>query len=334
MLRTHTCGDLRESDVKKVVTLSGWVDTRRDHGGIIFIDLRDRFGITQVVFEPTHNKELHKKTEKIRREYVIQVKGSVRRRGCGLENPKLSTGKIEVLADEMRIFSESQALPIEIDDRKVANEDMRLKYRYLDLRRPAMQKALAFRHKVISAARDYFDKHGFLEIETPMLLKSTPEGARDYVVPSRVNPGHFYALPQSPQLYKQILMIAGFDRYYQVARCLRDEDLRADRQPEHTQFDFEMSFVTQDDIRDFTESLCKHIFSEALGLKLDKFPVFSYDEAMRRFGTDKPDIRFGLELADVTGIVKKSDFTVFKSVAEDGGAVMCQIGRASCRERV
>ncbi len=323
MLKTNTCGELKKSDVRKQVTLCGWVDSRRDHGGIIFIDLRDRYGLTQIVFEPTHNKETHHASEKLRREFVIQVKGHVRPRGEGLENPKLATGEIEILADEMHIFSESETPPIEIDDRKVANEELRLKYRYLDLRRPSMQKNLEFRHKVVKAARDHFNDHGFLEIETPLLIKSTPEGARDYVVPSRVNPGQFYALPQSPQLYKQILMIAGMDKYYQVARCLRDEDLRADRQPEHTQFDLEMSFATQQDIQDFVESLMHHIYKETLGITLSKFPTIPYKESMEKYGSDKPDIRFDLEIKDVTEIVRKSDFGVFKSVAETGGKVKC-----------
>lgn len=323
MLRTHTCGELNKDGVKKKVTLCGWVDSRRDHGGIIFVDLRDRYGITQVVFEPTHSKKVHETAEKLRREFVIKVDGHVRMRGEGLTNPKLATGEIEILSDDVVIISESETPPIEIDDRKIANEDMRLKFRYLDLRRESMQKALEFRHKVVTSARDYFNSHNFLEIETPLLIKSTPEGARDYVVPSRVNPGHFYALPQSPQLYKQILMVAGFDRYYQVARCLRDEDLRADRQPEHTQFDLEMSFATQQDIRDFVEGLYKQIFKNTLKKELEKFEVFSYNDAMERFGSDKPDIRFSLELTDVTDIVKKSDFSVFKNVAETGGKIRC-----------
>jgi aspartyl-tRNA synthetase len=323
MLRTNTCGELNKDNVKKNVTLCGWVDSRRDHGGIIFVDLRDRYGLTQIVFEPTHSKNVHETAEKLRREFVIQAKGHVRMRGEGLTNPKLATGEIEILVEEVTILSESETPPIDIDDRKVANEDMRLKYRYLDLRRPSMQKALEFRHKVVTSARNYFNSHKFLEIETPLLIKSTPEGARDYVVPSRVNPGHFYALPQSPQLYKQILMIAGFDRYYQVARCLRDEDLRADRQPEHTQFDLEMSFAEQEDIRQFVEGLYKHIFKETLGVTLDDFPAFSYNDSMERFGSDKPDIRFSLELKDVTDIVKKSDFGVFKTVAETGGKIRC-----------
>jgi len=313
MRRTNTCGELTKKDVGKKVVLDGWTQSRRDHGGLIFIDLRDRHGLTQIVFDPSHNKETHKMAEHIGREFVLEINGKIRDRKTGMINPNMKTGEIEVLVDELSILNKSETPPIEIDDNKEANEETRLKYRYLDLRRPAMQKRIALRHKIVTTARDYFNKHDFIEITTPMLVKSTPEGARDYVVPSRVNPGDFYALPQSPQLYKQLLMIAGFDRYYQTAICLRDEDLRADRQPEHMQFDFEMSFVTGDDIREFVEGLYKHLFKEVLNIKLDKFPVLSYKESMERFGTDKPDIRFGLELTDITDIAKKSDFSVFKS---------------------
>jgi len=316
MKRTHTCGELRGKDIKKPVKLCGWNHSRRDHGGIIFIDLRDRYGLTQIVFDPKHKKEVHKIAEKLGREDVLLIDGKVRARGKGLENPKLKTGDIEVLVDKLEIVNKAETPPLEIEDRIEANEDMRLKYRYLDLRRPIMQKRMLMRHKIAQAAREYFDKHDFLEIETPLLVKSTPEGARDYVVPSRVNPGEFYALPQSPQLYKQILMIAGCDRYYQIARCLRDEDLRVDRQPEHTQIDFEMSFIDSDGIREFIEGLYKHLFKEVLGVRLEKFPVFSYKESMDKFGTDKPDIRFELELTDVTDIVKDSDFEVFKKAEQ------------------
>jgi len=316
MRRTNTCGELTKKDVGKKVVLDGWTQSRRDHGGLIFIDLRDKHGLTQIVFDPSHNKDTHKMAEHIGREFVLEIKGKIRDRKSGMINPKLKTGEIEVLVDELKIINKSKTPPIEIDDRIEAGEETRLKYRYLDLRRPIMQKRIALRHKIITTARDYFNKHDFIEITTPMLVKSTPEGARDYIVPSRVNPGKFYALPQSPQLYKQILMIAGFDRYYQTAICLRDEDLRTDRQPEHMQFDFEMSFVTSDDIREFVEGLYKHLFKEVLNIKLDKFPVFTYKEAMERFGVDKPDIRFGLELIDVTDIAKKSDFSVFKDAEQ------------------
>ncbi|MBR9676247.1 aspartate--tRNA ligase [Candidatus Woesearchaeota archaeon] len=319
MHRTHTCGELQEANVEEAVTLSGWVSKPRDHGGVIFVDLRDRHGITQAVFNPEIKD--FKEAEKLRREDVIKIEGVVKKRKEGMENQKVKTGKIEVVVNKLSVFSKADTPPIETDERVEANEDMRLKYRYLDLRRPNMQKHLAFRHQVITAAREHFNKEGFLEIETPLFVKSTPEGARDYVVPSRVNPGEFYALPQSPQLYKQILMIAGMDRYYQVARCLRDEDLRADRQPEHTQFDFEMSFVEQKDILEFTEGLYKYIFKKTLNITLPKFPIFTYDEAMNKYSTDKPDIRFDLFTTDVSKIVKKSDFGVFKSVVESGGLV-------------
>jgi aspartyl-tRNA synthetase len=319
MLRTHTCGELGSKSIDKTVELAGWMQSRRDHGGIIFVDVRDRYGITQIVFDPKHNKKYHSIAEHLSREDVLHIKGKVRARGAGLENPKLKTGKIEVLVDEFEMVAKAEMPPIEVEDRVEANEDLRLKYRYLDLRRPIMQNRLLVRHNVYQAVRDFFNKNDFLEIETPLLVKSTPEGARDYVVPSRVNQGDFYALPQSPQLYKQILMIAGCDRYYQLARCLRDEDLRVDRQPEHTQIDFEMSFVNSDDIRKLVEGLFIHLFKEVLGVKVSDFPIFSYKEAMERFGTDKPDIRFGMELIDVKDIVSKSDFGVFK----DAESVKC-----------
>lgn len=326
MLRTHTCGELRKKDIKEEVKLSGWNHSRRDHGGVIFIDLRDRYGLTQVVFDPSNDKESHKIAEDLGREDVIQVKGKVRFRGKNLVNPNLDTGEIEVLVDEVEILSKSETPPIEIDDHKVSGEDVRLKYRYLDLRRPSMTQNMVLRNKALKAFSDYFQKNSFLFVQTPMLVKSTPEGARDYVVPSRINKGEFYALPQSPQLYKQILMISGMDRYYQIAVCLRDEDLRQDRQPEHTQMDFEMSFATSDDIREFTEGMYKYVFKEVLGKEFKKdFPVFTYKEAMDKYGTDKPDIRFDLFLHDVTGIVAKSDFKVFKSVAEKGGVIKCVV---------
>ncbi|MCB9358469.1 aspartate--tRNA ligase [Candidatus Woesearchaeota archaeon] len=321
--RSHSCGGLSAKEVDAEVSLAGWVDTRRDHGGVIFIDLRDREGLTQIVFNPEFNKDAHGKADQLRREDVIQVKGTVKKRAEGMANPRLKTGEIEVFISELNIINKSETPPIEIDDKKLANEDLRLKYRYLDLRRQVMKERLIFRHKVVTAAREYFNSQNFIEMETPLMVKSTPEGARDYVVPSRVNPGKFYALPQSPQLYKQILMIAGFDRYYQVAKCLRDEDLRQDRQPEHTQFDFEMSFVSADDIRAFVEGLMKHIFKTTLEADLEKFPILTYKESMGKYGTDKPDIRFKLELCDVTDIVVKSDFGVFKDVKNNGGIIKC-----------
>ena len=317
MYRTHTCGELTKKDIKKQVMLAGWSHSRRDHGGVIFIDLRDRYGLTQIVFDPSHNKEVHKQAEHIGREWVLCVKGRIRNRPKGMVNQKLKTGEIEVLVDELRILNKSAVPPLDIDDRTEANEDVRLRYRYLDLRKPKMQFFLAMRHKAAQAARAYLNKEKFLEIESPLLVKSTPEGARDYIVPSRVNPGKFYALPQSPQLYKQILMISGLDRYYQLARCLRDEDLRADRQPEHTQIDLEMSFVEQEDVMNAVEGLYVHIWKEVLKKSIGTpFKKISYAESMEKYGTDKPDLRFGMELVDVTEAVKKSDFSIFKKAEQ------------------
>jgi aspartyl-tRNA synthetase len=324
MKRTHTCGDLRKKDIKKAVRLCGWNHSRRDHGGIIFIDLRDRYGITQIVFDPKHNKEAHKKAESLGREDVLFVEGKVRARGKGLENPKLKTGEIEVLVNKIEILNKSETPPIEIDSRIETNEDMRLKYRYLDLRKPEMQQNILIRHKAVKAVRDFFDKEGFLEIETPILSKSTPEGARDYLVPSRVHPGKFYALPQSPQLFKQLLMVAGFDKYFQIAKCFRDEDLRADRQPEFTQIDVEMSFVDEEDIFDVTERMLKHVWKEILNIDLKiPFPRITYKEAMEKYGSDKPDTRFELFLVDVSDIVKGSGFKVFTDALKSGGKVKC-----------
>ena len=323
MLRTHTCGELRSKDIKKKVVLTGWVQSYRDHGGVIFIDLRDRYGLTQIVFDPSHNKESHKIANELRREWVIMSEGHVRSRG-DLVNPKLKTGEIEVLANSINILSKSDVPPIEIDDEKVAGEDMRLKYRYLDLRRPTMQKNLLNRHKAMKAALNYLDSQNFIHMETPVLMKSTPEGARDYVVPSRVNPGKFYALPQSPQLYKQILMVSGFDRYFQFARCLRDEDLRADRQPEHTQIDIEMSFVEREDVFEIVEGLMKAMWKEVLNVNVKTpFPRISWNDAMNKYGSDKPDLRFGLEFVDVTDIMNESEFQVYKNVIKDKGVVKC-----------
>ena len=310
--RTNTCGELNKSAIKRDVNLCGWVASSRDHGGIIFIDLRDRYGLTQAVFDPKHDKKTHNIAEQLRREDVIAVKGKVRHRGKDLENPNLKTGEIEILVDELEVLSKADVPPLEIEDRVEANEDMRLKYRYLDLRRPKMQGHLLVRHNAAQAAREYLNKNNFLEIETPILVRATPEGARDYIVPSRINPGKFYALPQSPQLYKQILMVSGFDRYYQLARCLRDEDLRADRQPEHTQIDLEMSFVNAEDVMDLVEELYKYMMKKVLNVDIKySFPKISHKEAMEKYGSDKPDLRFGLEFIDVTEIAKKSDFQVF-----------------------
>lgn len=313
MKRTHTCGELAEKEAGKKVLLDGWCHSRRDHGGVIFVDLRDRYGLTQIVFDPEFSKETHKRAAGLRREDCIRVSGVVKKRKKGMENPKLKTGAVEVFIENLEILNKSETPPIEVDDRVEANEEHRLKYRFLDLRRPKMQRHLSIRHQAAQAAREYLDKNNFLEIETPMLVRATPEGARDYIVPSRVNPGKFYALPQSPQLYKQILMVSGFDRYYQLARCLRDEDLRSDRQPEHTQIDLEMSFVDEEDIMEMVEGLYKHILKRVSGREIkEKFPRLTYAESVGRFGSDKPDLRFGLEIIDVTGIAKKSDFNIFK----------------------
>ncbi|MBI4159146.1 aspartate--tRNA ligase [Candidatus Woesearchaeota archaeon] len=322
-MRSHTCNDLSTKEFNKKVSLCGWVNTRRDHGGIIFIDLRDRYGLTQIVFDPEFNKGIHKSAEFLRREDCIQIIGIVKKRKKGMENKKLKTGEVEVFVDKLHVFAKSEVPPIGIDSDEVASEETRLKYRYLDLRRSTMQKNLLFRQQVMNAAREYFNEQGFVEIETPMLVKPTPEGARDYIVPSRVNPGQFYALPQSPQLYKQILMVAGFDRYFQFARCLRDEDLRADRQPEHTQIDIEISFVNQQDILDIVEEMYKYVIKKTLDKKLEKFPVFTYAEAKDKYGNDKPDLRFDLKLFDVTEIAKKSNFSVFNEIIKNNGIIKC-----------
>jgi len=320
--RTDYCGDLRKEDANREVTLLGWVQRRRDLGGLIFIELRDRQGNVQVVFNPEVNPEVHEKAQSLRSEYVVGVRGRVVFRPEGTVNPKLNTGEIEVVAKELKTLNVSKNPPFLIEDEEEVVENIRLKYRYLDLRKPKIQRNLILRHRVAKEVRNYFDRLGFLEIETPMLTKSTPEGARDFLVPSRLNPGHFYALPQSPQLFKQILMISGFDRYFQIVRCFRDEDLRSDRQPEFTQIDVEMSFVTVQDIQRTMEGLMAHIFKEILGVELElPFPVLTYDEAINRFGVDKPDIRFGMELRDVTQILKDSSFKVFRDALEAKGII-------------
>ncbi len=324
MKRTNTCGELTEKDINKKVTLCGWCTTRRDHGGVIFIDLRDRYGLTQVVFDPSFNLESHKTAEKLGREDVILVSGIVKRRKNGMENPKMFTGAIEVFVEKIEILSEAETPPLEIDDRIVTHEDMRLKYRYLDLRKPAMQQNIITRHIITKAIRDYFDNLGFLEIETPILAKSTPEGARDYLVPSRIHAGKFYALPQSPQIFKQLLMVSGFDRYFQIARCFRDEDLRADRQPEFTQIDVEMSFIDEDDIIEVIEGMLKHIFRVVLNKDIKTpFPRLTYDESISKYGLDKPDTRFDLHIIDVTEIVKNSNFEVFTKAIKQNGITKC-----------
>ena len=320
--RNHYCGTLAKADNEKEVVLCGWVAKRRDHGGLIFIDLRDRSGIVQVVADPDHAGEDFAKAEAIRSEYVIKVHGVVRLRSEETINPNLATGEVEVVAKELEVLNSAKTPPFYIQDGIDVDENLRLKYRYLDLRRPEMQRNLMLRHKVTKLMRDYMDNHDFFEIETPMLTKSTPEGARDYLVPSRVNPGKFYALPQSPQIFKQLLMVAGMERYFQIVRCFRDEDLRADRQPEFTQLDIEMSFVDADDIMDMTEGLIRHVFKGALGVDLpEKFQRMTWDEAMDKYGSDKPDLRFGMELINMTEAVKGSEFKVFNDIIDKGGIV-------------
>ena len=320
--RNHYCGTLAKADNEKEVVLCGWVAKRRDHGGLIFIDLRDRSGIVQVVVDPDHAGEDFAKAEAIRSEYVIKVHGIVRLRSEETINPNLATGEVEVVAKELEVLNSAKTPPFYIQDGIDVDENLRLKYRYLDLRRPEMQRNLMLRHKVTKLMRDYMDNHDFCEIETPMLTKSTPEGARDYLVPSRVNPGKFYALPQSPQIFKQLLMVAGMERYFQIVRCFRDEDLRADRQPEFTQLDIEMSFVDADDIMDMTEGLIRHVFKGALGVELpEKFQRMTWDEAMDKYGSDKPDLRFGMELINMTEAVKGSEFKVFNDIIDKGGIV-------------
>ncbi|MFH1039187.1 MAG: aspartate--tRNA ligase [PVC group bacterium] len=320
--RDHTCGELRGADEGSRVVLSGWVRRRRDHGGVIFIDLCDRNGVTQVVFSPEANGEAHCLAAGLRSEYVIAVKGVVRPRPEGSVNPKLPTGEIEVFADALQIINPSRTPPFPIEDEEDLQEEVRLKYRYLDLRRPVMLKNLRLRHQVTRRIRDILDARGFWEIETPLLTKSTPEGARDYLVPSRVHPGRFYALPQSPQLFKQLLMVAGVDKYFQIARCLRDEDLRADRQPEHTQIDLEMSFVEPEDIFQVVEEMLAALFSEFVGVKME-LPIsrMTYVEAMLRFGSDKPDLRFDLRIAELSDLFRESEFRVFKEVLAGNGVV-------------
>ena len=320
--RTHYCGDLRSSHAESEVILMGWVHRRRDHGGVIFIDLRDREGIAQIVFNPEINPEIHTEAHRIRSEYVLAVKGKVRIRPEDMTNPSMKTGEIEVMVDELEILNESKTPPFILEDNADISENIRLKYRYLDLRRHQIQQNLIFRSKVARESRNYLQKEGFIEIETPFLTKSTPEGARDYLVPSRVNPGTFFALPQSPQLFKQLLMVSGFDKYYQIVKCFRDEDLRADRQPEFTQIDMEMSFISEDDIISVNEGLMAHIFKECLNKELHvPFPRITYKEAIERYGKDNPDTRFTLELRDLTDILKDSGFGVFSEVAGSGGII-------------
>jgi len=320
--RSYFCGEVPESSVGEKVTLKGWVQKRRDLGGLIFIDLRDRSGIVQVVFNPDLSKEALQTAEKIRNEYVLDVVGTVVSREPSTINETLKTGKIEVQAEKVTIINEAKTPPFTISDKTDASEDVRLKYRYLDFRRPVIFETLKMRHQVTKQIRDFLDGEGFLDIETPILTKSTPEGARDYLVPSRVHPGEFYALPQSPQLFKQLLMVGGIERYYQIARCFRDEDLRADRQPEFTQIDIETSFMSQGDIMGMMEKMMSQLMKTVKGVEVPHaFPRMTYNEAMSRFGSDKPDTRFGLELVDLSEIVKDSGFKVFASTVADGGQV-------------
>ncbi len=322
MRRTHNCCELGAGDVGKEVVLMGWVQRRRDHGGVIFIDLRDREGLTQVVFNPGIDESLHKKAHAIRSEYVIGVRGRVDNRPEGMTNSNLSTGEIEVTVVELKILNKAKTPPFLIEDNVDVSENIRLKYRHIDLRRSQLQNNIILRHKAAVSVRNYLNKRGFIDIETPVLTRSTPEGARDYLVPGRVNPGQFYALPQSPQLFKQLLMISGFDRYYQIVRCFRDEDLRADRQPEFTQIDMEMSFVGEEDIIGITEGMMQNLFKDILDIEIKPpFSRLSYTDAITRFGLDKPDTRFGLELKDISDIVENSDFKVFSSVVKKGGIV-------------
>ena len=321
--RTHTCGELRKSHSGQRVRLNGWVNSYRNHGGLIFIDLRDRYGITQVVFKPDLvDKETMELSASLRTEFVVGVEGTVYERPEGMQNKEMATGEIEVVAEKLAVFNESKTTPFEIVEDTNASEELKLKYRYLDLRRPPLQKNIRIRHLATKAIRDYLDSIGFYEIETPLLIRSTPEGARDFIVPSRVNPGKFYALPQSPQLLKQILMISGFDRYFQIAHCLRDEDLRADRQPEHSQIDMEMAFVTEEDVFSVIEGMMAYVFKEVLNIELKTpFPRLRFDEAMERFGSDKPDLRFGMEIVDLSDLVKTSGFKVFSETINSGGKV-------------
>ena len=324
MKRSHLCGELRLADAGKTVTVNGWVDRVRDNGGVLFLLVPDRAGIVQCTFDKSVNKALFDIAFTCRTEFVVAVRGRLTARDAAAVNSKMPTGEVEIVAEELRILSKAETTPFEIDDGKEVGDQIRLKYRYLDLRRPSMQRNLMLRHRVTQIARNYFDEHGFLEIETPMLTKSTPEGARDYLVPSRVHPGKFYALPQSPQQYKQLLMLAGLDRYIQITRCFRDEDLRADRQPEFTQIDLEMSFVEQDDVIAVNEGFLQRVFKEVLDIDVPlPLPRLTWREAMDRFGSDKPDVRFGFELCDISDIAANCGFGVFKGAVEAGGTVRC-----------
>ncbi|HLA06133.1 MAG TPA: aspartate--tRNA ligase [Anaerolineales bacterium] len=333
MYRTHTCGELRASHVGQTVTLAGWVNRRRDHGGVAFFDLRDRTGIVQITINPDLAKEILDQVANVRFEWVLQIEGLVQKRPEGMANPKMETGEIEIIAKNITVLNPAKTLPFMVSsDADLPDENMRLKYRYLDLRRERLTRNMVLRHKVIKFMRDFLDEQGFLEIETPIMFKATPEGARDYLVPSRLYPGQFYALPQSPQQLKQLLMVAGMDKYFQIARCFRDEDLRGDRQPEFTQLDLEMSYVHRDDVLGLVEGLfTKMIPTVAPHKKLlsSPWPKFSYHEVMEKYGTDKPDLRFGLELIDVSDVFAKSEFRVFQSTLEAGGVIKCIVAPRS-----
>jgi aspartyl-tRNA synthetase len=327
MYKTHTCGELRATHANQRVTLAGWVHRRRDHGGVIFLDLRDRYGIVQVTVNPNLSKETLDAVSNVRMEWVLQITGTVLKRPAGMDNPKMQTGEVEVIAEAIEVLNRAKTLPFLVSgENDLPDENTRLKYRYLDLRRERMARNLILRHKVVKFMRDFLDKQDFIEIETPILFKATPEGARDYLVPSRIYPGQFYALPQSPQQLKQLLMVAGMDRYFQIARCFRDEDLRGDRQPEFTQLDLEMSFVQRDDVLALVEQLYTEMIPTVTSHKKllsSPWPKFSHHEVMERYGTDKPDLRFGMELIDVSDIFAKSDFRVFQFAIEAGGVIKC-----------
>jgi aspartyl-tRNA synthetase len=325
-MRSHTCGELRAAHAGEKVRLCGWVHSRRDHGGVTFIDLRDAYGLVQVVFSPAIDDATHEAAQLLRGEYCIGVEGEVRERPEGTLNDKLPTGEVEVAASSLEIFSAAETPPFQVDEHQEVDEQLRLRYRYVDLRRERMQDNLRLRHRIISAIRRFFDDEGFVEVETPMLTRATPEGARDYLVPARLHPGSFYALPQSPQLFKQLLMVSGLDRYYQIVRCFRDEDLRADRQPDFTQLDMEMSFVEMEDVLDVTERMFRYVWKDALGVDLDPFPRIPFSESMDRFGVDKPDLRFGMELHDLGEVFDGTELRVFRSVLDAGGAIKCITG--------
>ncbi|MCE5301236.1 MAG: aspartate--tRNA ligase, partial [Spirochaetia bacterium] len=331
--RTIYCGEVTESYIGKEVAINGWLDTRRDHGGLIFLDIRDRFGKVQVVFDPEINRELHETAHKLRAEYVLGIKGRVRNRPEGTTNSKIKTGMVEIVAAEVEVFNQSLPLPFPIDESAEVNEDLRLRYRYLDLRRPKIMNNLLIRHKLTQIIRKYLDENHFVDVETPVLFKSTPEGARDYLVPSRVNPGTFFALPQSPQMLKQILMVANLDRYYQVVKCFRDEDLRADRQPEFTQIDIEMSFIEEDDIMGHAENFIRETFEHIQKVKLpNPLPRMTYDRAMEEYGNDKPDTRFEMKLKTISEVFDGSDFKIFAETVKNGGVVKAINFKASAEK--